>query len=926
LIHSETGLWKRVSTLLVVLGVLGAANLEAQGDAALRGTVRDARSGSTVAGARVTLTPGTRGTTTDSLGRYSLRALRPGRYRVQVRAVGYAAASRDSVDLPSGQTVVLDFLLRPEAVPVDTIVVAARPDPVLDPRVAATAQTITRQDLRELPVTTVAEAVALQPGIIEGSYRGGRVGEELTIVDGLGLKNQLDASGGVLGVRIPTAALEEVTVITNGFSARYGQALSGMVSVVTRDGPDRLEGSVAYETDRPMADGGDYGLDRAVATIGGPLIGTTRFLVVLDARARVDDDPVHAPPAVDSLDPRFSRPWLLPHNSGETFDAFAKLTVPFGERHTVRLTYVGSAARRLLFDPQLKYDLDRAPGQEVTGRLGLGHYQLTPGAASGGGPVLDFRVGLFEKEGIRAPLVATPDYRFGAFTFGGFDFVGADLARARDSVSAEAAVPGFAVPQLSTRTPWGVPAFFYTASPRGELAWNRYREARFRLDALLTPGADTDLRAGGEYVAQRVETFTRLEAHRSVLDSAPAARTSAFNPFSAAGYVELQQRWEDLTLTTGVRADAFDARGAGTAALGETRVAVSPRLVAATSLGPATVVASVGRFAQPPDFQYLVDAAFDDTLRTGRFRRGNPALGFETATQFEMQVRVRATAALALRAGAYVKRLDGLVASVPVGLDPDSAVFGNADYGDVRGFEGIIERDRPAGVGFRISYVFQKAEATASNALDFYRRLRISPVGDTIDPGVVTFPLDFDQRHALVGMVQARTAPTAPRLLRDLNAAVVGRWGSGLPFSRTNVTGDSLIGLPNSHRLPGQWGIDVRVAKGVTFGRMRVSAYLDVRNVTNRRSVVAVRRDTGSPEAGDLQIEDLAQEAYAAHPEPIPYEAPGYRAEADLDGNGLVEGEAELLPLFRRAARDALQPLFAYGPPRLIRLGLSVEF
>ena len=46
-----------------------------------------------------------------------------------------------------------------------------------------------------------------------------------------------------------------------------------------------------------------------------------------------------------------------------------------------------------------------------------------------------------------------------------------------------------------------------------------------------------------------------------------------------------------------------------------------------TVLKDATFVASIGRFSQPPDFQYLVDAAFDDTLRTGRFRRGNPNLG-----------------------------------------------------------------------------------------------------------------------------------------------------------------------------------------------------------------------------------------------------------------------------------------------------------
>jgi hypothetical protein len=34
----------------------------------------------------------------------------------------------------------------------------------------------------------------------------------------------------------------------------------------------------------------------------------------------------------------------------------------------------------------------------------------------------------------------------------------------------------------------------------------------------------------------------------------------------------------------------------------------------------------------------------------------------------------------------------------------------------------------------------------------------------------------------------------------------------------------------------------------------------------------------------------------------------------------------ELLPLYERAAQDFLQPLFAYGPPRLVRLGVSFDF
>src|SRR2546426_12772080 len=96
-----------------------------------------------------------------------------------------------------------------------------------------------------------------------------------------------------------------------------------------------------------------------------------------------------------------------------------------------------------------------------------------------------------------------------------------------------------------------------------------------------------------------------------------------------------------LFRSLGLRYDQFDP-GAGIQGgrLGPQR-SLSPRFAVSTVLRGATFVASWGRFSQAPDFQYLVDAAFDDTSRTGRFRRGNPDLGFEEAWQYEFSVRDR---------------------------------------------------------------------------------------------------------------------------------------------------------------------------------------------------------------------------------------------------------------------------------------------
>jgi hypothetical protein len=920
---------------VVVLALLaGAGRAAAQTSGGLAGRITDARTETPLAGARVVVLNAQRESVSDTAGLYRIRDVRAGWHRVRVLRIGYRPVGHDSVLVRAGEVTTLDVALTP-ARGLDTLAaidITAPQDVVLDPLATETRQRITAEDLRQLPVSSLEEALALSAGAVGESYRGGRLGQQSFILDGLGVKNQLDASTGGLGIRIPPDMLTEAGLVTNGFSARYGQALSGMVNVVTRDGADRFVGRVAYETDRPAPAGWDYGLDRLSLFAEGPLPAGLRFVLAADASGRLDAEPVNAPPPPEALDPRHQRPNLLPHNAGETYDLAAKLRVPVGARHTLRLFGLLSEEQRLLFDPALKYDDRWAPARRVSGRLLSGHWQYAAGVGAERALLADLRVATFEREFLRGQLREEPRARFGAFTFDRFAFEGEAVARAQDTLAAAQPLPGYVAPDLSSRSPWGVPAFFLSGGGRGGLAWNRFAETRVQLDVTFG-GRQGDVVVGGEVVRQRVETFQRVLPALPVGDSVPRATASEFRPLGAAAYGEAQLRWDDLGFTFGLRYDRFDPRTTLGGRQTRARTAISPRFAVSTVLRGATFVASWGRFAQAPDFQYLVDAAFDDTTRTGRFRAGNPALGFENATQYEFSLRARPRELIALRLNGFVRRLEGLVASVPLGLDPDSSIFGNADFGTVKGIELLFEREFTGGWGVRVVYALQKAEATATNAFQLFRRIRIAPGGvDTIVPARVEFPLDYDRRHGLTVIGQARVPDGfGPRVLGlevlgGLEAAAIARWNSGLPYSRTNAAGDTLLGLPNSARVPGQVTVDVILRRPVRWAGLRGGLYLDVRNLLNRRNIVAVRRDSGEPGLGEAGIEAAAQAAYQAHPEPIPYESPRYRPWADLDGNGLIAGAGELLPLYRAAARDFHQPLFSFGPPRLIRFGVEVIF
>jgi hypothetical protein len=918
--------------LMLMLGPLGAVRAGAQSTGAIEGVVRQAGAARVpLAGARVTADGGRYVVTTDDRGFYRVRELPAGWHVLGAAAIGYRPQTRDSVLVRAGQTTALDFHLQPDPVGLEPIeVIAERVDSVLDPLAVTDQQRYTAEDLRRLPVSTVEEAIGLSSGAVGESYRGGRLGQQAFILDGLGLKNQLDASTGSLGVRIPPDMLAEASLITNGFSARYGQAVSALVNLSTRDGADRWAGRLAYETDRPLGGGADQGLDRAVLGAEGPLFGGISMVAVADLAARVNADAINAPAPVNPRDPRHDAPWILPHNSGEQADLAGKLTIPLGVRQTLRLLGVHSVEQRLLFDPAYKYDPEFAPAQRTTADLLNAHLQRT---FPGPNITADLRAGYFSREFIRGAPVDQPDYRFGGFTGRRVRILGEQIARHQDTALARFALPGFSPPGLSDNTPWGVPAFFLGGASRGDLAWNRFRELRSRLDLSIPAGRSSDFYLGGEYSAQQVRTFQRILAYLPVGDTVPAPGASDFTPWAGALYAEMQQRARDLALTLGVRYDQFSGRDDLPGLTARTNRALSPRFAVSTVLKGATVVASFGKFSQAPDYQYLADAAFDDTTRTGRFRQGNPDLGFEQSTQYEFSVRMRPTRETSVRANLYVRRLDGLVASVPLGVNPDSSIFGNADAGTVKGLELILEREFARGWGARLSYTLQEATAHSSDAYFIRRVIRVDSVtGDTIVPGRVEFPLDYDRRHSLTAIITGTVPPGfgpslfGTRPLAGLDGTAIFRLGSGLPYSRIDAVADTIVGLPNESRLPATHSLDVLLRRPIRLGRVGGSLYLDVRNVLNRRNVIAVRRDTGTETLTAAAIQQLADAAYAADPDPIPYESPRYRAWADLDGNAMLEGSGELMPLYLAAARDAAQPIFFYGPPRLFRLGMELTF
>ncbi|PYO37927.1 MAG: hypothetical protein DMD29_14535, partial [Gemmatimonadetes bacterium] len=123
-----------------------AAPLAAQTGGAIAGRVKDALTGEPIRAALVSVDGGRQGAATDSGGAYRVREVRSGWHRVQVNAIGYRPLTHDSVLVRTGETVTLDVDLHPHAVAVDSILVEAKPDVILDPLAPQDLQRITGEE------------------------------------------------------------------------------------------------------------------------------------------------------------------------------------------------------------------------------------------------------------------------------------------------------------------------------------------------------------------------------------------------------------------------------------------------------------------------------------------------------------------------------------------------------------------------------------------------------------------------------------------------------------------------------------------------------------------------------------------------------------------------------------------------------------
>lgn len=255
-----------LALLLLVFGVVmmplpGAAQVNT---GQITGVVTDT-SGAVIAGATITVesptTGANRSVQTNGQGNFLVPALTPGIYAVTINASGFGPYST-SAAVTVGGIVTVDAKLGVQASKQTVLVSGSDVGAAVNTTDQQISSIITPLEVTQLPSLTrnpydfvsLSGDVASDPGGSTGrgvgvSFSGERAASTEILLDGV---ENVDAFGASVGQTIPLDAVQEYSVITDGFPAEYGRASGGIVNLVTRSGTNEFHGSL-YEYNRISA-------------------------------------------------------------------------------------------------------------------------------------------------------------------------------------------------------------------------------------------------------------------------------------------------------------------------------------------------------------------------------------------------------------------------------------------------------------------------------------------------------------------------------------------------------------------------------------------------------------------------------------------------------------------------------------------------
>lgn len=257
----------RYVILLLMLWAVPAA-LFAQGTTGkLEGRVADKATGEPIMYGNVAVYKGEElvtGTTTDFDGYYSIPNLNVGSYNVEFRYVGYQTTLIEGVEINANTTREVNAEMSEGNEITEVVVTWDRP--LIEVDNTSSQQTLTSEEIGRMSTRNIGTLQASAAGVNqtdegrELNANGGRSSANDVYVDGVRV---------VGGIDLPETEIDQITIITSGVPAKYGDATGAITNITTKGPSQKFSGGVAIETSQFLD---NFGANRVDLSVAGPIL------------------------------------------------------------------------------------------------------------------------------------------------------------------------------------------------------------------------------------------------------------------------------------------------------------------------------------------------------------------------------------------------------------------------------------------------------------------------------------------------------------------------------------------------------------------------------------------------------------------------------------------------------------------------------
>ncbi|MGE5499593.1 MAG: TonB-dependent receptor, partial [Syntrophothermus sp.] len=274
-----------ILSLLIVMIILLSCNAEAQSSGKITGKVTDAQTGEPLIGVTIVVEGTHYGTITDNGGEYIIVKVPSGVYSVAATYLGYNRTVTKNVQVLTDLTSKINFQLGQTSVTLNQEVVVTAQAPLVRKDMTSTEARVTADEIQKLPLQDLSQLITMQAGVnkdVNGNLhiRGGRSSEISYLLNGVSITDDYSRSQ---ALTIETGSVQELQVISGTFNAEYGNAMSGVVNVVTRTGSSKFQSSLELWTGDYISSHKDifWNINKVSpaanynfqATFGGPVLG-----------------------------------------------------------------------------------------------------------------------------------------------------------------------------------------------------------------------------------------------------------------------------------------------------------------------------------------------------------------------------------------------------------------------------------------------------------------------------------------------------------------------------------------------------------------------------------------------------------------------------------------------------------------------------